>query len=615
MTTYKGIKGLGVQSVTTDAVASQGAGGTWASGNAANTARAFVSAAGTQTSGMLIGGLEPPQTGKTETYDGSSWSEVSDLNQVRHVHSSFGATSTTALAFGGDPAPGPNPALNNTEIWDGSSWSEVNELNTARITMGSCGITTAGITFAGGFGGVKSEVESWDGTSWTEITEMNTSREYVAGSGTQTAALAIAGYTTTHVDEVESWNGTAWSEQSDVNTARYDNGAAQNAPNSNTITFAGLSGSTRHAQTESWDGSSWTEVADLGTARDGGEGAGSQTAALMIAGSLPSFTGATEEWTMPATWRQFNVGDIYYNADPSSGVMKYVGYAAGTWASGGTSNSKRREQGCFGTQTAAVAAGAGPPNNANVEEYNGTAWTEVTNMPATIPSTQGAGTLTSGAVYSGSPNVDTTLEYDGTNWTAGGDLNTGRGAGGGCGASQTACLLFGGSNPNKAQTEEYNGTSWTEVGDLSKAQQLNSGCGTTTAALNAGGDPFPGAPFAGQSETFDGTSWTDQGAMPVNLYASLTFGTQSIGITVGGLPPGTDTNANMRHSMQWNGSAWSDNTESTVSRSSGNGVGTGTAGLAFGGYAPNNSPVDSQADVTEEWVMGAALKTLASTNA
>jgi len=296
MAKYIEIKGHSIQTPDTDPVVYAGA---WASGNAANTARAFVSAAGTQTSGMLIGGLEPPQTGKTETYDGSSWSEVSDLNQVRHVHSSFGANSTTALAFGGDPAPGANPALNNTEIWDGSSWSEVNELNTARITMGSCGITTAGITFAGGFGGVKSEVESWDGTSWTEITEMNTSREYVAGSGTQTAALAIAGYTTTHVDEVESWNGTAWSEQSDVNTARYDNGAAQNAPNSNTITFAGLSGSTRHAQTESWDGSSWTEVADLGTARDGGEGAGSQTAALMIAGSLPSFTGATEEWSFP----------------------------------------------------------------------------------------------------------------------------------------------------------------------------------------------------------------------------------------------------------------------------------------------------------------------------
>ena len=184
----------------------------------------------------------------------------------------------------------------------------------------------------------------------------------------------------------------------------------------------------------------------------------------------------------------------------------------------------------------------------------------------------------------------------------------------GCG-TLTVGLTFGGRPPATGATEEYNGTAWTETGDLSKAQQLNSGCGTTTAALNSGGDPFPGSPFAGQSETFDGTAWTDQGALPVSLYAGLTFGTQGLALTVGGLPRSPDTNANMRHAMQWNGSAWSDTTESTVSRASGNGVGTATAGLAFGGYAPNNSPTESQADVTEEWVMGTELKTLASTNA
>ena len=97
--------------------------------------------------------------------------------------------------------------------------------------------------------------------------------------------------------------------------------------------------------------------------------------------------------------------------------------------------------------------------------------------------------------------------------------------------------------------------------------------------------------------------------------AIKSYAKQFLALTVGGLQRAPDTNANMRHAMQWNGSAWSDTTESTVSRASGNGVGTGTAGLAFGGYAPNNSPSESQADVTEEWVIDPALKTLASTNA
>ena len=42
MTTYRGIKGLGIQSVTSDAIASQAAGGAWASGGAMNTGRAYM---------------------------------------------------------------------------------------------------------------------------------------------------------------------------------------------------------------------------------------------------------------------------------------------------------------------------------------------------------------------------------------------------------------------------------------------------------------------------------------------------------------------------------------------------------------------------------------------
>ena len=60
MTTYKGIKGLKVQSITTDAVASQVSGGTWSSGNNMNTARYANSGAGTQTAALAVGGLIQP---------------------------------------------------------------------------------------------------------------------------------------------------------------------------------------------------------------------------------------------------------------------------------------------------------------------------------------------------------------------------------------------------------------------------------------------------------------------------------------------------------------------------------------------------------------------------
>jgi hypothetical protein len=36
-----------------------------------------------------------------------------------------------------------------TEIWNGTSWTEVNDLNTARDELGGCGTTTAALAIGG----------------------------------------------------------------------------------------------------------------------------------------------------------------------------------------------------------------------------------------------------------------------------------------------------------------------------------------------------------------------------------------------------------------------------------------------------------------------------------
>ena len=57
--------------------------GAWRTGNAMNTARAYnFGTAGIQTAALNFGGnLDPGgRTGKTESYDGTSWTEVNDLN-------------------------------------------------------------------------------------------------------------------------------------------------------------------------------------------------------------------------------------------------------------------------------------------------------------------------------------------------------------------------------------------------------------------------------------------------------------------------------------------------------------------------------------------------------
>ena len=55
-----------------------------------------------------------------------AWSTGGNLNTARANLAGAGADNTSALAFGGD---GPTGA---TESYNGSSWTEVNDLNTAR---------------------------------------------------------------------------------------------------------------------------------------------------------------------------------------------------------------------------------------------------------------------------------------------------------------------------------------------------------------------------------------------------------------------------------------------------------------------------------------------------
>ena len=66
--------------------------GAWASGGNLNTARDLGAGFGIQTAALYTGG-ETPITGKTETYDGSAWTEVADLNTVRYGPQGFGSTS------------------------------------------------------------------------------------------------------------------------------------------------------------------------------------------------------------------------------------------------------------------------------------------------------------------------------------------------------------------------------------------------------------------------------------------------------------------------------------------------------------------------------------------
>ena len=71
--------------------------------------------------------------------------------------------------FGGD-VPSNQPARAQTESWNGSSWTEVNDLNTARYGP-HYGGGTAEFTRYISVGGYTEQavVEQWNGSSWTEV--------------------------------------------------------------------------------------------------------------------------------------------------------------------------------------------------------------------------------------------------------------------------------------------------------------------------------------------------------------------------------------------------------------------------------------------------------------
>ena len=156
-----------------------------------NTARNGAGGAGiNSTAALMFGGYDGTSPGlsvDTESWNGSSWTEVNNLNTGRD-NGVMGAGTTTSALYAG-MAPPSSPGY--TETWNGSSWTEVADLNSARRIGAACGADNeAALVFGGN--GTSANTESWNGSSWTETGDLNTSRQQLAGSGITTSAIGIA---------------------------------------------------------------------------------------------------------------------------------------------------------------------------------------------------------------------------------------------------------------------------------------------------------------------------------------------------------------------------------------------------------------------------------------
>jgi hypothetical protein len=279
--------------------------GAWASAPNMNTARSSGggSPAGNYQAALFSGGYTgTTETGVVESYNGTSWTEVNDLNKARYDIGGAG-TYTSALAFGGQPSGSPPALLNNNESWNGTNWTEVNDLTTSVQQAGGVGASNTSALAFGGYGPTPGGpqvalTESWNGSNWTEVNDLNQARGYLGGIGIATAALGFGGslFPGTSAN-TELWNGTNWTEVNNLNVSKEGQRGAGNSGNTAGLCI-GQTPTAPLGDTEEWNGTNWTEVNPLNTVRFNGRGTGTTSKALYYGGQAPSGRSvATEEWT------------------------------------------------------------------------------------------------------------------------------------------------------------------------------------------------------------------------------------------------------------------------------------------------------------------------------
>lgn len=315
MATYKEEHGTGIVKVTTDPTNpvngqvwynstdqalkgfTSNPVGSWSTGGSLNTARYWASSSGSQTDALAFGGFSTASSALNEAYNGTSWTEVNDLNNVKIIADGVG-TSTSSLSFLGSGPPPTSTYIALNESWNGTSWTEVGDLNTARRQAGGAG---ADSTSALGFGGETPPqgdtgiTELWNGSSWTEVADLNTARGSLDGGpmGTATAALAAGGFvynpSQSPILKTENYNGTTWTELNDPDSV----GDGRFGDPSSAILHSGT-------DVQLWNGTSWAETTGNSNNLTARTGTGTTSAGLLIGGESPA-SSATEEWVSPTT--------------------------------------------------------------------------------------------------------------------------------------------------------------------------------------------------------------------------------------------------------------------------------------------------------------------------
>jgi len=530
----------------------------WLSGANGIQARRLPGGFGTQTANVAVGGVGPNPTvfNDTEHYDGSGWSAAEDYPSPAYGVAGSG-TQTSGLAWGGY-FPSPGAYSNTSNTYNGSSWTSAPTLNTARgFTSNNIGTQTAALC-AGGGEPLKAVTEEYNGSAWSESGDLSTARQAMAAGGTQTASFAAGGEGPAPgaVALTEEYNGTSWTAGGALNTARLF--LSGTGPLTAGIAFAGGEPSNSN-KTEKYDGTTWSVAPTLATARQAGMGAGANNTSALAA------FGATGPTDLLSLTEEFNntTNTITAAAFASSPALSYS-------VDGNLSSS--------GSLTSAVAAGgynapAGPGTVsyiANAATWNGTAWSNITDMPERRTNNNAVGATAPAFYVFGGQNqpgpstnsyLTTTHTWNGSSWGSGPALAESQSGGGSCGTPSAIVMMGGVNAPSSGSIDDniqqYDGSSWANSPVNYPSNVSGNGmCGTQTAAVSfggyQGGSPFPGSGVTNTNE-WNGSSISASNAMVFGLLGCSGSGTQTAALSYGGRNTAGNKNA---IGMLYDGTSW-----------------------------------------------------------
>jgi len=447
--------------------------------------------------------------------------------QSHHGDMSAGIVSA---GWGTSAAPLTNTA---TVVWNGTAWSDCGDIllpasgRAGWRNARQAGSVNAGV-FTGGESGppggpswanqcVDNAHQGWDGTTWSTKAQLSQPVHRHAATGTSNATFIVGGIAGHPGPPYSHMRSGSFLYEEDMTLGSF--GRLEFISASGDAT--GLQSSIQYETNPAFNvltGSSQIASRISGSFNKGFEFVGQIKAAL--GGVFASSTDFPDHW---------------------------VGAGGGSMLAG----------------TAIVAGGAygaawPPQATDNTALYDGSSWSEVNNLTSGTRSANTialAGDASAGIFFGHCAGPSPTEEWNGTNWTEVADIpdSTATGAAGGGESSESA--IWVGYFPGTTRGNKWDGTSWSEINNTNICRYDAGGTGTRDNFMIAGGvNPFCDTRTC--TEIYNGTNWSETGAMIIGTYEWYSMGQTNDAIFAGGRNIEIGGNNSINCSQTFDGSAW-----------------------------------------------------------